>query len=126
MGSFSRPAQLFQIKHVAVAWQRYDKLARMCMVLAKTCPALERLFVVRSKEDPFQDVSCPPALQKNLDLAFGVMNGCAMENDRGIDAGYFGAELSEYLTVRGLVPPRMHFMSQEPTGDCGGYFADCL
>jgi hypothetical protein len=92
------PDQLLGVKHVALAWTRFDQLARMCMAVAKMRPALDRLFIVRCEENPFE-TTAGLALQKNLDLSFGVMNGNTLANDTGIDADYFGALLLGYFDI---------------------------
>lgn len=99
--------QLLRVKYVALAWTRFDQLARMCMAVAKKCPALNKVFIVRCENESFQSTTCC-ALQKNAHLSFGVMNGPSLSNDMVIDTDYFGALLLEYF---GTTPPTLHFMS---------------
>ena len=108
--------QLLEIKYIALAWTRFDSLARMCMAVAKMCPTLDTMFIVRCELNPFSTTTASAELQKSLDVCFGVMQGHTntLLADAAVDTNHFRSLLVEYFDSSA---PKMHFLSQKAVSE---------
>ena len=102
---------LCRFKHVALRWSQFDKLARACQRLARTCPALCTI-IVHQAETKAQAVADGPfsrslSLKTATDYATIPSHSNSELGYKWLDADYLRSLLLAYF---GASPPRMHML----------------
>ncbi|KAI0890253.1 uncharacterized protein GGS22DRAFT_194395 [Annulohypoxylon maeteangense] len=112
-----RSDDLSRFKHVALLWDTFDELARLCMRLAKECPSLCTIIIhevvgatetgVRIRMPRSQPLTLEAALYYASILAH---TGSELGHKR-LDTNYFRSLLLEYFDAS---RPRIHLLPSNP------------
>ncbi|KAK0102648.1 hypothetical protein ONS95_006252 [Cadophora gregata] len=102
---------LCRFKHVALEWTQFDRLARACQHLARTCPALCTIIVHQAETKARAVAGGPSSRSLSLETAAEYANIPSRNNSelgyKGLDTDYLRSLLMAYF---GASPPRLHML----------------
>lgn len=103
--------ELARLRHVALRWRQFGRLARACQRLAAECPALRTIIVEREGDGSAgDDVEVPRTLSPELAAYYASIPdwvGPEMSLET-LDTPYFRSLVLEYF---GDSPPKLHLVS---------------
>ena len=102
---------LCRFKHVALGWSQFDRLARACQRLARTCPALCTIIVHQAETKAQAVADGPFSRSLSLETATNYATIPSHNNSelgyKGLDTDYLRSLLLAYF---GASPPRLHML----------------
>jgi hypothetical protein len=102
---------LSRFKHVALVWSQFNRLARVCQRLARTCPALCTIVIHQVETEAKAIVNSPFSQPLSLETAtYYATIPIHIRSELGykkLDTDYLRSLLLEYF---GASPPRLHML----------------